>query len=103
MRNPLKFLAAHPKSPDYTVKQFAYKGVSFLIACFGMDLASARIGWYDYQVWNGFMSGAEAHGVYYAWCCVLVGLFFGLALFRIMEMYWFGKDLANKLRSPMEV
>ena len=95
MWNPVKFLRAKSVSPRYTRRQWSMKAVSAFIAFIGMDLAGSRVGYYDNQVQLMLMTPAEAYGAYYAYSCAVTGLFMGFALWRILELYWWAKDVVE--------
>lgn len=41
----------------------------------------------------------QSYGVNYAYYAAINGLFMGLAAWKMFEIYWWGKDHAEKLRS----
>jgi len=99
MNKLLVLLRRKAKSPEYTRQQWIMKGAQIYICAVGMDLSGAKLYWYEAELHYNRMTPQEAYGPYYAYLCGIHGLLIALALWRLLEMYWWGKDHVEKLRS----
>jgi hypothetical protein len=92
------FLRKKAKSPNYTVRQFVFKGIQILLYAVAFDLAGAKIYELEVQYALNQITHYEAFGpqtIYYYLVC---GLCIGLAFWKLLEVYWFGKDRLEENR-----
>lgn len=69
------------KSPCYTWRTWLFKCIQLYIYAVGADLAGARIAAYT-----------GATDFMYIYYCGVQGFFLGAGFYRILEIYWYGKD-----------
>lgn len=93
-------------SPAYSRFDVAWRCISLILATQGMDMLGARI----YRFETDFIL-ANPGGVLtpdyllfrapgYIFWLGAQGALIGLALWRLLELYWFARDLGNKKNRP---
>lgn len=103
MRLPRKLsrlIHAKPKSPDYTPRQLIFKCVLLFTCAIALDVVGQKIrsielAVYYYQI--------PAYGADYYFYIAVSGLLIGLGTWRLLELYWFGKEKVQKLHASMDV
>jgi hypothetical protein len=71
-------------SPYYTWRTWIFKCIQLYIYVVGLDLAGAQLAVFSGEI--NFM---------YIYYCGVQGFFLGAGFYRVLEIYWYGKDLVT--------
>ena len=77
------------RSPNYSRRSWIIKCLGLYVYSVGLDLTGRKIYSIDIQ-------DIPIHDAFYIYVLALHGLFLGLGFFRLLEIYWSGKDLLSQ-------
>lgn len=83
------------KQPEYTFKTWCFKCGQLFIYVMGMELSGLRVYELDAKLIKGMITMQEARGFNYVYFAGLNGLFMGLALWRMFELFWWARHQAK--------
>jgi hypothetical protein len=83
-------------SPEYTRRQWIFKCSQIFLCAIGMELSGLRIYAAEISVFSGHIAPAYAYNYMYVYYCAVHGLCMALALWRILEIYWWAKDRTER-------
>lgn len=82
-------------SPDYSRGQWWFKCGLLGLCAIALDMVGQKIGSIDIDYEMGRLTAATAHGSMYGVYLGAQGMLIGLAVWRLLEMYWWAKDRVN--------
>jgi hypothetical protein len=89
------FFRRKKTSPEYTRRQWIMKCTQIFLCCVGMEMSGLKL----YQLDTDFalrrISYEAAYGLPSLYYWVVNGLCMGLAFWKLLEVYWWGKDHAK--------
>lgn len=86
------FIRKKPVSKPLTRFQFYSKIASLFICAIGLDMSGQRVFNFDSDYAYGRITYAQYQSVEYTYYMAISGLFLGLAFWKLLELYWLGKD-----------
>lgn len=98
IRKIIAFLKRKKPSPAYTRRQWIMKAATLFICAVGMDLSGLKLNELDVGYYFHRLSYEQAYGLNFAYYAGLHGLFWGLALWKLFEMYWWGREKVQEIR-----
>src|SRR4030042_1567566 len=86
------FAKAKPVSKPLTRYQFYMKIITLYICAVGLDLSGNKV--FNFEVDYAYqrISAEAAFGWEYTYYMAVSALFLGLAFWKLLELYWMGKD-----------
>lgn len=99
------FLHKKKPSPDYTRNQLIMKAITLFLAAEGMDASGLKLYSLETSYALRQISYEAAFGLPTIWYYFVHGMCMGLALWKLFEFYWWGKDqvLYMKAANSLEV
>ena len=96
LRKLTGFIKARPTSPQYTKREWIFKCTTLFLAAVGMDLTGAKLYFFDSEYYYGRLNYEQAYGFQNIYFWAMHGLCLALALWKLFEIYWWGKDYLAK-------
>lgn len=95
--NKLQEKSKRAKQPLYTRQEFYQKLVLILFNMIAVAFLGQKLAWYDEQVYLRIFSVGYVQSLPEYWFYLGVqGLLLGLAFWRLLEVYWYGKYLVKE-------
>jgi hypothetical protein len=84
-----------PHKITYTRREWLFKCGLLLLAVYALDFCGIKVSSVDFLVINGQLNPVAAYGFSYYFYLAAQGLVLGLGFWRLLEIYWFGKQLVT--------
>jgi hypothetical protein len=92
------FITKKKPSPEYTRWQWRFKAIQLYVCAIGMDLSGLKLNELDVNYYFHRITYEQAYGFNFVYYAGVHGLLMGLALWKLFEIYWWGKGKVEQLK-----